>query len=72
MIASSPCRLRRAGARCSLASSERESRGGDRAVEVEEELGPVLKFEMTDFAMSNHVSVGLHGRVSNFFDWIGY
>ncbi|KAM0938473.1 putative non-specific serine/threonine protein kinase [Dioscorea sansibarensis] len=34
-----------------------------RGVDVEaEELGPVVKFKMDDFAVANYVSIGLHGR----------
>lgn len=32
-------------------------------MEADEEIGPVMKFRMSDFAISAEVSVGLHGRV---------
>ncbi|XP_072967578.1 probable plastid-lipid-associated protein 14, chloroplastic [Typha angustifolia] len=50
------CKLRprfsRRTARCSLASETAEDKVGS----------PVLKFRMSDFAVSDHVSVGLQGR----------
>lgn len=36
---------------------------GGVGVEVEEEAGPVIRFESSDFAVCGHVSVGLAGRV---------
>lgn len=43
------------------AGSSVESGGVD--VEVEEEAGPVVRFESSDFAVCGHVSIGLAGRV---------
>ncbi|RWW02596.1 hypothetical protein GW17_00034306 [Ensete ventricosum] len=69
-----PLNPRRRQATCSLgriasfaASTGAEEVAAAEAVD-EEEVGPVVKFKMSHFAVSDHVSIGLQGRVrSGFF-----
>ncbi|KAJ6841014.1 putative plastid-lipid-associated protein 14, chloroplastic isoform X2 [Iris pallida] len=62
----SPLRRRPWRPSCSLekmAPAARESRRENRTEEEEEgEVGPVLRFEMSDFAICNYVSIGIQGR----------
>ncbi|XP_042379750.1 probable plastid-lipid-associated protein 14, chloroplastic [Zingiber officinale] len=56
--------MRRSQATCSLRKidSAAPSGAGKPALEADEQIGPVMKFRMSDFAISSQVSVGLHGR----------
>lgn len=66
-----PLHPRRRQATCSLGriASLAASTGAEEvAAADEEEVGPVVKFKMSHFIVSDHVSVGLQGRVrSGFF-----
>ncbi|OAY82757.1 putative plastid-lipid-associated protein 14, chloroplastic [Ananas comosus] len=58
------CSLRRAPKRAVAAAAAAAEKEASAVVaeEEEEEAGPVLRFRASDFAVSDHVSVGLQGR----------